>query len=221
MPALATIALPSVPAPSPLSADDLSLGGLPGIPSRYARNEEIFGEADPADFVYRVRSGVVRLYRILHDGRRMIGSFQFAGDSFGVEADGEHSFSAEAVTDCEIIAIPRAILTRRAESDPEFARQLWRTAVAELAGARQHMLVLGCQSAVERVGSFLLEMAGRHANHRVVSLPMSRQDIADYLGLTIETVSRTITQLTERGAIEVPTSRTIVLRNTSLLRADA
>ncbi|MGD9740498.1 MAG: helix-turn-helix domain-containing protein [Bauldia sp.] len=202
------------------SAAPRALESLPGALRRCRRNEEIFGEGDPADFVYRVRSGTVRLYRILSDGRRLIGSFLHSGDSFGFEDSDEHALSAEAVTDCEIIATPRLAVARRAESDHEFSHQLWQTAVAELSRARKHMLVLGCQSAVERVGSFLLEMA-RTAATKVVTLPMSRQDIADYLGLTIETVSRTITQLTERGAIEVPSSRTIVLRNPALLQADA
>ena len=127
----------------------------------------------------------------------------------GIEPGATHSSSAEAVTDCEIVATPRNAVFRRAENDHAFSHELWQSAVAELAGARQHMLVLGCQSALERVASFLLEM------------PMCRQDIADYLGLTIETVSRTITQLTERGAIEVPSSRTIVLRNRTSLRSAA
>ncbi|MCC6737038.1 MAG: helix-turn-helix domain-containing protein [Bauldia sp.] len=219
MTASARLTAPFSPVPAAVAANGLA--GLPGAVTKYARNAEIFGEGDEADFVYRVRSGTVRLTRILPDGRRMIGSFHFAGESFGIEPGATHSSSAEAVTDCEIVATPRNAVFRRAENDHAFSHELWQSAVAELAGARQHMLVLGCQSALERVASFLLEMAERSPVAGVLSLPMSRQDIADYLGLTIETVSRTITQLTERGAIEVPSSRTIVLRNRTSLRSAA
>jgi len=204
--------------PAAVAAAPHGIAALPGAVTKYARNAEIFGEGDEAEFVYRVRSGTVRLTRILSDGRRMIGSFHFAGDTFGIEPGQEHSTSAEAVTDCEIIATPRLAVFRRAEADHVFSHELWQSAVAELAGARKHMLVLGCQSALERVSSFLLEMAERSSAGGVISLPMSRQDIADYLGLTIETISRTITLLTERGVIEVPSSRTIVLRNAAFLR---
>lgn len=222
MTAHARIAHPITAVPAGAVGAPDAFSAFPGAVSRHARNEGIFGEADPAEYIYRVRSGTVRLYRILADGRRMIGSFAFAGDSFGIEAGDEYTFSAEAVTDCEIVATPRLAVFRRAETDHAFSRLLWQAAVSELAGARKHMLVLSCQSAVERVSSFLLDMARRNApGDRVVTLPMSRQDIADYLGLTIETVSRTITQLTERGAIEVQSSRRIVLRNTALLRSDA
>lgn len=221
MTALATLSAPLTRIPASVAASPATLASLPGAATRYARNEEVFGEGDPAEFVYRLRSGTIRLYRILSDGRRMIGSFVFAGESFGLEAGDEHSFSAEAISDCEVVATPRASVLRRAESDPAFSHQLWRAVATELAGAREHLLLLGSQSAVERVGAFLRDMARRSTDRSVVTLPMSRQDIADYLGLTIETVSRTITQLTERGAIAVPTSRTIIIRNASLLRSDA
>ncbi|MGV8840270.1 MAG: helix-turn-helix domain-containing protein [Bauldia sp.] len=220
MTAAPRFAAPFTPLPA-IAAAPHGLAALPGAVTKYARNAEIFGEGDEAEFVYRVRSGTVRLYRILSDGRRMIGSFHFAGETFGIETGDTHSTSAEAVTDCEIVATPRHAVFRRAESDHAFSHELWQSAVAELAGARRHMLVLGCQSATERVASFLVEMAERSPVESVVTLPMSRQDIADYLGLTIETVSRTITQLTERGAIEVPSSRTIVLRNRSFLKSAA
>lgn len=221
MTAAARFATPFTPVPPAVAAAPHGLAALPGAVTKVARNAEIFGEGDEAEYVYRVRSGTVRLYRILSDGRRMIGSFHFAGETFGIEPGDVHSTSAEAVTDCEIIATPRNAVFRRAENDHAFSHELWQSAVAELAGARRHMLVLGCQSALERVASFLLEMAERSPVESVVTLPMSRQDIADYLGLTIETVSRTITQLTERGAIEVPSSRTIVLRNRAFLRQAA
>lgn len=221
MTAFANLTAPVTRLPAAVAVPPATLASLSGAATRYARNEEVFGEGDAAEFVYRLRSGTIRLYRILSDGRRMIGSFVFAGESFGLEAGDEHSFSAEAISDCEVVATPRAAVFRRAESDPEFSHQLWQAVVSELAGARHHLVLLGSQSALERVGSFLRDMAQRSTDKSVVTLPMSRQDIADYLGLTIETVSRTITQLTERGAIAVPTSRTIIIRNPQLLRSDA
>lgn len=217
------IALAGLPtsAKSPITIGTGPLPGPPGTVVRYARNEEIFSEGHPADFIYRVRSGSVRIFRVLSDGRRMIESFRFTGDSFGIEPTEQHSLSAEAVTDTEIVATPRTLVVRRSESDQAFSRELWHAAVAELAEARKHMLVLACQSAIERVGSFLVEIAERNGTGDAVNLTMCRQDIADYLGLTIETVSRTITELAERGAIEVPSARRILLRDRSLLRCNA
>lgn len=191
---------------------------LTGSRSRYGRNEEIFGEGDPAEFVYRVASGTVRLYRLLSDGRRQIAGFCFAGDSFGFSASEDHWQSAEAVTDCEIIATPRQAIFRQAEQNPSFAYHLWKKAAEQLAGASEHMLLLGRQTAVERVASFLLGMAERQGEAEQVTLPMSRQDIADYLGLTIETVSRTLTQLQEQGVVELSGSRKIAFRQPGTLR---
>jgi len=185
---------------------------------KYARNEEIFGEGDSADFIYRIQSGTVRLYRVLSDGRRQIGAFYFAGETFGIERDDEHRLSAEAVTDCEISAIPRQIVFRHAERSPAYARRLWDEAAADLAEARDHMLLLGRQSAVERIASFLLTMEARNADRGMIALPMSRQDIADYLGLTIETVSRTLSRLEDQGVLEKTSARNIALKNAGALR---
>ncbi len=219
MSALARFAEPISPLPQglPVLPDDGGLAEIQGAATRYARNEEIFGEGDEAEFVYRVKSGTVRLYRVLADGRRQIGAFHFAGDVFGLEAGAEHAFSAEAVTDCEMVATPRLTVFRRAEGDVDFSRLLWTRAVSELASARDHMLLLGRQTAMERVAAFLLEMASKSRAAGIVTLPMSRQDIADYLGLTIETVSRTLTLLTDQGTIEIPSSRTIRLRDPAVL----
>lgn len=191
---------------------------LTGSRTRYARNEEIFGEGDPAEFVYRVASGTVRLYRLLSDGRRQIAGFCFAGDSFGFTAGEDYWQSAEAVTDCEIVATPRQAVFRQAEQNPSFAYYLWKKTAEQLAGASEHMMLLGRQTAVERVASFLLGLAQRQGETEQVTLPMSRQDIADYLGLTIETVSRTLTQLQEQGVVEVKTSRKIAFRQPGALR---
>lgn len=190
---------------------------LMGALMSFARNAEIYGENEPADYLYKVVSGTVRTYKVLVDGRRQIGAFHLPGDIFGFETADEHTFSAEAITDCKIIVIKRSAVVALAASDNDVARQMWALTARELQRVQEHSLVL-IKSAQERVAGFLLEMADRASSGGAVELPMSRQDIADYLGLTIETVSRTLTHLESVAAIEVPTSRRIVLRNRSALR---
>jgi CRP/FNR family transcriptional regulator, nitrogen fixation regulation protein len=187
-----------------------------GAPMPFARNAEIYGEDEPAEYLYKVISGAVRTYRVLHDGRRQIGAFLLPGDMFGLEAGAAHASSAEAVADSVVLVIKRSALVALAERDPEVARQLWTLTAQELGRAQNHMLLL-IRNAQERIASFLLEMAERAPGADSVELPMSRQDIADYLGLTIETVSRTLTQLEAEAAIALPTSRRVVLRNRSAL----
>jgi len=189
---------------------------LMGAPMPFARNAEIYGENEPAEYLYRVISGTVRTYKVLNDGRRQIGAFYLPGDIFGLEIGEEHTFSAEAIVDCKVLVVKRSALVSLAGRDNEVARQLWTMTAGELQRAQDHIMLL-IKTAQERVAGFLLEMARRSAASTEVDLPMSRQDIADYLGLTIETVSRTLTQLENAAAIAVPTSRRIVLRNRAAL----
>ena len=189
---------------------------LMGALMPFARNSEIYGENEPADYLYKIVSGTVRTYKVLVDGRRQIGGFHLAGDIFGFETGEEHTFSAEAITDCKILVIKRSAVIALAGRDNDIARQMWALTARELQRVQDHIMVL-IKSAQERVAGFLLEMADRVPGGGAVELPMSRQDIADYLGLTIETVSRTLTQLEKTAAIELPTSRRIVLRNRSAL----
>jgi CRP/FNR family transcriptional regulator, nitrogen fixation regulation protein len=183
---------------------------LMGAVMPFSRNAEIYGENEPADYLYKVISGAVRTYKVLNDGRRQIGSFYLPGDIFGLEAGDTHVFSAEAVADCKVAVIKRSALIVLAGRDGDVARQLWCIAAGELQRAQERILLL-IKTAQERVAGFLLEMAARNSGTSEVELPMSRQDIADYLGLTIETVSRTLTQLENSGAIALPASRRIVL----------
>jgi CRP-like cAMP-binding protein len=187
-----------------------------GAPMSFTRNAEIYGEGEPADYLYKVASGTVRTYKVLSDGRRQIGAFYMAGDVFGLEMGEEHTFSAEAISDAKVLVIKRSALVALAERDNEVARQLWALTGRELSRVQDHILLL-IKTAQERVVGFLLEMAERATNNGALDLPMSRQDIADYLGLTIETVSRTLTTLENAAAIELPSSRRIVLRNRSAL----
>jgi CRP/FNR family nitrogen fixation transcriptional regulator len=190
---------------------------LPGFAMSFARNEEIFGEEEPADFVYKVVSGAVRTTRLLSDGRRQIGAFHLAGDVFGLERGETHRFSAEALTNSEIILVRRAALDRAAEQDCAVARELWALTSRDLERVEDHMLVLSRKNAAERVASFLLKLADRGGSANVIELPMSRSDIADHLGLTIETVSRTLTQFERDAVISLPSTRRVLVNNRAAL----
>jgi CRP-like cAMP-binding protein len=190
---------------------------LMGACMSFPSNAEIYGEDEPADYLYKIVSGTVRTYKVLVDGRRQIGAFYLPGDIFGLETGTEHTFSAEAITDCKIVVIKRSAVLALAARDNEVARQMWDLTARELHRVQEHSLVL-IKSAEERVVGFLLEMAERGAGGGAVELPMSRQDIADYLGLTIETISRTLKHLEDAAAIEVAKRRRILLRNRSALR---
>jgi CRP/FNR family nitrogen fixation transcriptional regulator len=189
---------------------------LMGAAMPFARNAEIYGENEPAEYLYKVVTGAVRTYKVLSDGRRQIGGFYLPGDIFGLEVGDDHTFSAEAIVECKVLVIKRSALVTLAGRDTDVARQLWTMTASELQRAQDHILLL-IKTAQERVAGFLLEMATRGAAGNEIELPMSRQDIADYLGLTIETVSRTLTQLENSAAIAVPSSRRIVLRNRAAL----
>jgi CRP/FNR family transcriptional regulator, nitrogen fixation regulation protein len=203
-----------------VKADSLSQSmHLMGAMMAYSPNSEIFGENEPADYLYKVVSGSVRTYKILSDGRRQVSGFYLPGDIFGLEFADEHTLSAEAITSCKVLVVKRSALNALAGRDASVAQQLFALTGRELHRVQDRILLL-IKSAQERVASFLLEMAERAAQNNTIDLPMSRQDIADYLGLTIETVSRTLTSLEAAAAIEVSTSaRRIVLRNRAALRA--
>lgn len=198
--------------PLPTSRASAEVIKLMGIVMPFARNSEIYGEKEPAEYLYKVISGTVRTYRVLVDGRRQIGAFHVSGDVFGFESGEEHTFSAEAVTDCKIAVVKRAALMAVAARDNEVARYMWALTTLELQRAQAHVLLL-VKSAQERVAAFLLEMAERVSTRGTVELAMSRQDIADYLGLSMETVSRTLSRLEKTATIEVSSSRRIVLRD--------
>jgi len=172
---------------------------LMGACMSFVANAEIYGENEPAEYLYKVVSGTVRTYKVLVDGRRQIGAFHLPGDIFGFETEDVHTFSAEAITECKITVIKRSAVMALAARDNEVARQMWTLTARELARVREHSLML-IKSAEERVAGFLLEMADRAPGGGAVELPMSRQDIADYLGLTIETVSRTLKHLEDAVA---------------------
>jgi CRP/FNR family transcriptional regulator, nitrogen fixation regulation protein len=201
-----------LPAQAPEGTIDMIGAVMP-----FARNAEIYGENERVEHLYRVLKGSVRTYKVLRDGRRHIAAFYLPGDVFGFEAGDRHTLSAEAIADCQLLVLHRAAVAALAARDSSVAGQLWAMTVAELHRA-QDQVVLVVRTAQERVAGFLLEMSKRSRNSDHINLPMSRQDIADYLGLTIETVSRALTQFKDAKAITLPTSRHIVLRDREALR---
>jgi CRP/FNR family transcriptional regulator, nitrogen fixation regulation protein len=206
----------TIPRPAPVRGSFGAIEAM-GSPMRFDPNEEIFGEGEPAEYVYKVTKGAVRTYKILCDGRRQIGGFYLAGDIFGLEVGKEHQFSAEAINDVAVLVVRRSVIVSLAERDCDTARELWSYTGRELNRVQEHLSLL-VKTAQQRVASFLLEMSARLAATDAIELPMSRQDIADYLGLTIETVSRTMTQLVSEQAIGLLSSRRVVLRNCGALR---
>ena len=189
-------------------------------PKRYSQNEEIFGEGEPVEYLYKVVDGAVRTFKLLSDGRRQITGFSLSGEFFGIETGNEHTLSAEAITNSKILIIKRSVLAVLAEHDTEIAGRLLELTACELKRAQTHATLL-ILNAKERVAEFLLEMASRNPKETKIELPMSRLDIADYLGLTIETVSRVLGDLEAASIIARPTARHVVLRDRGKLSPTA
>jgi CRP/FNR family transcriptional regulator, nitrogen fixation regulation protein len=184
----------------------------------FAQDREIYGEGDAADTFFKVVEGVVRTCKFLNDGRRQIDGFHVTGDVFGLEAGAEHRLSAEAVCNCRLTSHRRRGLERLAANDLALSQQLLSYAMRGMTRAQDHSLLLGRKSAVEKVAAFLMECAQHSAGCQTITLTMTRQDIADYLGLTIETVSRTLSQLERDAVIEIPTARQIRFRDPAALQ---
>lgn len=202
------------------SAAPASRSGAIGLTQHFAKGDELFAEGDEADYFYKVVSGSIRSYKLLSDGRRQIDAFHLPGDIFGLEADSDHRFTAEAVEATTVIAFRRSRLVELTANDPAFGEQVMTSMMRSLERAQDHMLLLGRKTAQEKMATFLLDMADRLSDdHEHFELPMQRSDIADHLGLTIETVSRTLTQFARNGLIELlPASRSIGLCNKLALR---
>ena len=182
---------------------------------KYHKDTEIFGQAEPADYIYQVVEGAVRSHKLLSDGRRQIGAFHLPGDIFGLENGDLHRFTAEAIVDTTVRLVKRESLERVAKTDPAMVRALLTMTTDNLQHVENHMLLLGRQFASERVAAFLLEMNGRLTSAGVIALPMGRRDIADYLGLTLETVSRAHYAFQRKGYLRFlgQTQRQIVVLN--------
>lgn len=188
-----------------------------GVRMTYARNSEIYAQDDEADYLYQVVRGVVRTSRVTAEGRRQVGDFYYVGDLFGLEPGPDHRFAAEALDDCEVLVVRRSAV-RAFAGDAALDRAILEAQRLEMERLQEHVVMLGRRSARERVASFLMSIAQR-ADDGPADLAMGRQDMADYLGLTIETVSRTLTQLQGEAIVAFPTARRFEIRQWTVLEA--
>jgi CRP/FNR family transcriptional regulator len=184
---------------------------------RVEAKEFVFMEGDPTTNIYWIESGAVSLFKVLPDGRRQILGFAYPGDFVGLGAEGERLISAQAIKPTKVRSLSVARLHKIAARDPDLSFKLYQMLAAELAEARDLMLTTGHRSACERVASFLLALSRRNRRggkpKDLIDLPMTRADIGDFLGLTIETVSRTLTKFKSRGLIDLPQSARVHLAN--------
>lgn len=177
--------------------------------------ETLFAEGDEASSIYEIVSGMFRLVKLLPDGRRQITGFLPAGHLLGLAPEGVHVYTAESITEVTVCRYGRAAFERLIEEMPGFAKRLFAQTSHELRANQDQMVLLGRKTATEKVASFLLIFAGQQRGDEAgeIDMPMTRRDIADYLGLTIETVSRTFTKLRQDGLIELPSPARIKLRD--------
>lgn len=201
-----------------------ALRRVANVKPRYERQVEtgthLFREGDDADHVYEIKTGILRLTRVLENGKRQVIAFGLPGDIVGFPNGELHH------TDCDVIATAEIVMHRRralesGEGDPEIHQRLLRAALREISAMQDHFMMLARKSAMEKVASFLIVLSERTgtpiSNYTTFPLPMSRADIADFLGLTTETVCRMFTLLRQRGAIELETPQTVLVRNKAAL----
>ena len=193
-----------------------SIGLFRGKEKAFGPNEDLFNEGDPADCIFMITRGAVRSYKLLGEGRRKIEAFRLRGDVFGFDPGTEREFCAQAIDEvCVLIARRHSFVD--AATSYETMRELCAVSARELRRVQQHTLLLA-MTAPQRMACFLIEMLRRLGERHIVELPMSRQDIADYLGLSIETVSRAFARFEASGLISLPTSRHIVLHEPEALQ---
>lgn len=200
-----------------LAAQDMPAPAA-GFVVEVPEGREIFAEGGDTEHFYKVVSGVVRVCKLLSDGRRQIESFHVAGDVFGFELADARNLSAEAVNDCTLVSYRRRNIESLAQKDHGVSQQLFRFALQNLSDAQNHSLLLGRRGALEKIAAFLLAWSRHFGKSRLIPLMMTRQDIADYLGLTIETVSRSLSQLEREGVIALPGLREVRLNNIAALQ---
>jgi len=204
------------PYPAPVAKRDVPQS------RRLAAGEALFFEGDDANFVYEVLDGVLRTSKVLCDGRRLVVSFNYPGQLVGFSHDTVQHATCEAIGKAKVAVIKRSALSSIIRDRPEFAEQLLRFTAESLNSMQEHFVVLGRKCASEKIASFLLALAEREAESDggavAFRLPMTRSDIADFLGLTIETVSRNLTALKSEGVIDLPQTNLVRVRNIERLR---
>lgn len=209
-----------------LTAEQLTLLAKASSKRRAEEGSELIGDAETIESYANVLSGVVKLTKMLSDGRQQIVGLQFAPDFVGRPFRAESTLTAEAATEVELCSFPRTAVERMMAEQPDLEHRLLKQTLKELDEARDWMLTLGRKTAAEKVASFLLMIArnidpAAKAGQRAVTfdLPLSRAEIADFLGLTIETVSRQFTRLRTEGVIRIEHSRHIILDDLRKLAA--
>jgi CRP-like cAMP-binding protein len=182
---------------------------------RIEEKEFLFAEGDAISHVYRIETGAIALYKVLADGRRQVMGFAYPGDIIGLGVEGEHDMNAQAVKPTRVRCLPMASLRESVTNDPTLGFKLYEALARELAATRDLLLTTGQRSAMERVAGFLLAFSRRNERNgqdpTTFELPMTRTDIGDFLGLTIETVSRTFTKLRVLQLIELQHSNQVRL----------
>jgi CRP/FNR family nitrogen fixation transcriptional regulator len=186
--------------------------------SHYDKGAEIFWEESATDYVYQVTSGAVRNYKLLSDGRCQITAFYLPGDIFGFDCGARRQTTADAIVKTGVRAVKRMEIEAAASKDSFVSHLLLEMAIEDLEHARNQIVLLGRKTAIERVAAFLLEMEQRLPSTYTLPLPMCRRDIGDYLGLTLETVSRALSQFHEQGILDFLDARHIALKNRDRLR---
>jgi CRP/FNR family transcriptional regulator len=182
------------------------------------RDQAIFWEGDAATSFYRVVSGAVRICKLMADGRRQVTDFFTAGDLIVLDLADKYSFTAEAVVDCIVRQYPRTAIFNLVKNDQRFSQQLLAITCSRLMSAHHQMMTLGRKTAEERMATFLTGLVQREPRRsRQIELPMSRTDIADYLGLTVETVSRVLSRLKQQGVISVPNTHSVSITDPEAL----
>lgn len=178
----------------------------------HAAGAEIYGQGEQAGALYRIEYGAVRIYRLLADGRRQVVAFHIKGETFGFEAWNVRSFYAEAIA-------PTGLTTVEADEDGRFSPDLMALALRSMVRAQEHLLVIGRQSALEKLAVFLVDLDDRQGHDGIIDLPMTRTDIGDYLGMTIETVSRSLSKLKDMGVLRLKSTRCVEVLKGDKLRA--
>lgn len=215
MNAIASLRAPFAVVP-PFAALDFDTGGanLPRIQplAHFPAGSEVYAQGENVGSYYKIEFGAVRIYCLLADGRRQITAFHFAGETFGFEPDSTHHFFAETI-------VATGLQAFRPVASADMSRELLPLALRCMVRAQEHLLVVGRQNAVERIAAFLVDMADRQGDLAQIELPMSRQDIGDYLGLTIETVSRVLSRLRDKGVLRFHGLRQLEIRKPEALRS--
>lgn len=208
---------------APLSGDEQARMGALTTTIPLKPRQVLFREGDEADFVYNITCGSVSLSKSLPDGRRQITGFLGAGDFMGLNSRNAYTATAEALTDTRVCRFPRPAFQRLLAEMPVLEQRLLSVTEAELAAAHEQILLLGRKSAMERIATFLLLQSerakARGSAPNPVSLPMTRAEAADYLGLTIETVSRCFTRLRKLDVISLPAADRVLIKQFDRLKA--